>query len=77
MAELLEKILTLPENERWDLAQAILDSLKPPNEIILKQAYHTEKTLNEWKKSGHDGFSLDDLTLMIEKKRQERYRESS
>jgi hypothetical protein len=69
MAELLDKILTLPESERWELAQAILDSLKPPSDVTIQQARHAEQVREEWKASGHPGYTLDELTLMIEQKR--------
>jgi hypothetical protein len=77
MAELLEKILTLPESERWELAQAILDSLKPPSEVTMQQARHAEQAREEWKASGHPGYTLDELTLLIEQKRIARGKKAS
>ncbi len=77
MAELLEKILLLPENERWDLAQAILDSLKPPSDLTVRQAQYAEKTWEAWKESGHPGYSLSEVTEMIEQKRAARDKKTS
>ena len=77
MAELLDKILTLPESERWELAQAILDSLKPPSDGTIQQARHAEQVREEWKASGHPGYTLDELTLMIEQKRIARAKNAS
>jgi len=72
MAELLAQILNLPEAERWVLAQAILDSLKPTSTLEQEQIIFAEASLEKWESEGGKGLNIDELTKLIEQKRAHR-----
>lgn len=87
MNDLQQHVLSLSPGERLQLVSFILASLSsdelthdphiPSAWIKEAQASIAEKTWQEWQESGHSGYTMDDVTAMIEQKRMAKGKKAS